>query len=741
MSNKTQNQHHVETEEVSVHIGIPDARGKRRSPWAWVGTMYYAEGIPYILAMTVSVIMYKKMGISNTDIAYYTSLLYLPWVIKPLWSPIVDILKTKRWWIVVMQLCLGAGMLGVALTIPLPNFFRITLTFFWIIAFCSATHDIACDGFYMLGLSRHQQAWFVGVRATFYRFAMLTGQGLLVIFAGWIESKTGLEAVTIKVEAVAEAPASAEIVKLPELTPEEQALLDNKSSREKLEFYVNKVKTAKTLSEAATYAKLADKLVAEIKNTHPADPELPELSKIATTATDALHTFILNLMETKQQAIKPLEGDLRIIANPQTLQIPLTQISKTDSDLTLSVIQQWNKLQGQKTAEAMARAAAKKEPGVVKKFWSKNVATPLANFLRKHWGAEKKESAKVAGNIGYVYFHLSKPPEPGKQVTVAFGRRSGDKSIELKEGMSFIFDASNWNKPAVALIQLDYRLKDSTSAVFRATAGNIPLSWTVTFFLIASLFFLFSVYHYFILPHPVADTSRSEEARRQGKPLRVADFFIEFFRTFVSFFQKKGIVPMILFLCLYRFAEAQLVKLSSPFLLDSQEAGGLALTTGQVGFAYGTIGLICLSLGGILGGMVAARDGLKKWLWPMALAINVPDLLYVFLSQVQPESFLIVCLCVGLETLGYGFGFTAYMLYMIFVAEGKYKTAHFAICTGFMALGMMIPGMFSGWIQSIIGYKNFFIWIMISTIPSFLVLLFIPLDPEFGKKKAKQQGN
>ena len=155
-----------------------------RSPWAWIPTLYFAQGIPYVAVMTVSVIMYKRFGLSNTDIALYTSWLYLPWVIKPFWSPIVDILKTKRWWIVTMQLLIGAGLAGIALTLPTPFYFKASLAFFWLLAFSSATHDIAADGFYMLGLDDSQQSFFVGIRSTFYRLAMITGQGLLIILAG-----------------------------------------------------------------------------------------------------------------------------------------------------------------------------------------------------------------------------------------------------------------------------------------------------------------------------------------------------------------------------------------------------------------------------------------------------------------------------------------------------------------------------------------------------------------------------
>ena len=174
----------------------------KSNPWTWVPSLYFAEGIPYVIVMVVSVIMYKRLGISNTDIALYTSWLYLPWVIKPLWSPIVDLLRTKRFWIITMQLFVGAGLAGVALTIPIPNFFQYTLAFFWLLAFSSATHDIAADGFYMLGLTKHQQAFFVGVRSTFYRFAMITGQGLLIILAGYLESSTGLGELEIEVNTV-----------------------------------------------------------------------------------------------------------------------------------------------------------------------------------------------------------------------------------------------------------------------------------------------------------------------------------------------------------------------------------------------------------------------------------------------------------------------------------------------------------------------------------------------------------
>ncbi len=422
-----------------------------RSPWAWIPTLYFAQGIPYVAVMTVSVIMYKRFGLSNTDIALYTSWLYLPWVIKPFWSPIVDILKTKRWWIVTMQLLIGAGLAGIALTLPTPFYFKASLAFFWLLAFSSATHDIAADGFYMLGLDDSQQSFFVGIRSTFYRLAMITGQGLLIILAGLLEK----------------------------------------------------------------------------------------------------------------------------------------------------------------------------------------------------------------------------------------------------------------------------------------TTGNIPYAWSLTFFILSGLFLLFFVYHRFILPKPASDVGKVTHTP--------AEAMQEFGKTFASFFTKKGIGLAIAFMLLYRLAEAMLVKLASPFLLDGREVGGLALSTQQVGVVYGTVGVIALTLGGIIGGIVASRQGLKFWLWPMALAITLPNLAYVFLSMLLPENFIWVNVAVAIEQFGYGFGFTAYMLYLIYFSQGEHKTAHYSICTGFMALGMMLPGMVAGWVQEQIGYQNFFIFIMICTIPTLLLIPFMKVDKEFGKAKKTEE--
>ncbi len=422
------------------------AKKEYRNGWTWVPSLYFAEGLPYVMVMTVSVIMYKRLGISNTDIAVYTSLLYLPWVIKPLWSPFVDILRTKRFWIVAMQLIVALGLGGIAFTVTLPSFFVLTLLCFWLVAFSSATHDIAADGFYMLGLTKHHQVWFVGFRSTFYRFAMIAGQGLLVIFAGYLE----------------------------------------------------------------------------------------------------------------------------------------------------------------------------------------------------------------------------------------------------------------------------------------VSLGDIPMAWMIALTAIGVLFFLLFLYHNFILPFPASDgPTASADAK---------SILAEFIKTFVTFFKKDQIVVILLFILFYRFGEAQLAKLTSPFLLDPKDAGGLALSTESVGFIYGTVGVIALTLGGLLGGFLAARKGLKAWLWWMLVAINLPDLVYVYLSFTQNSSLLIVNIMVALEQFGYGFGFTAFLLVLIYISEGNHKTAHYAIATGLMALGMMVPGMISGWMQSLLGYKYFFVWVTISTLPAFVITYFLKIDPGFGKK-------
>ena len=616
---------------------------KNVNPWAWVPSLYFAEGIPYVIVMTVSVIMYKRLGISNGDIALYTSWLYLPWVIKPLWSPVVDLFKTKRLWIIIMQLFVGAGLGGVALTIPVPGFFQFTLMFFWLLAFSSATHDIAADGFYMLGLNKHDQAFFVGIRSTFYRGAMIMGQGILIVLAGFLESSTGLPPVELAV-------------------------------------------TAK-----------------------------PNAAQTEYIAPD------VKLDELRGQRFDEISGEMHIVKSTDNLEILPKEISNEDSAILIEAVKMWNIGNGfyeaEKTEEQKHNDAG---------WWSNNISEPLGKIIAGLFGPDvvKTVQSSTRGNLGLVYFHLSKKPEAGEPVVLNFGWENGDKSIALIEGTRFTFNEANWNKAAVSVVQLDKKLKSYSTAGFVGRAGNIPLAWIITFTVLAGMFLIFFVYHKFILPYPESD-----------KPNASGDnIFGEFIKTFTAFFRKENMGVAIFFLLVYRLGESQLVKLASPFLLDPREVGGLGLTTGEVGFIYGTFGILALTVGGILGGVLAARKGFRFWMWWMVLAMNLPNTVYVYLSYMLPESQLLVTLAVMVEQFGYGFGFTAYMLFMIYISEGEYKTAHYAITTAFMALGMMIPGMISGWLQELIGYQHFFIWVLIATIPAFIATKLIKVDPEFGKK-------
>ena len=421
----------------------------KRSPWAWVPTLYFAEGVPYVAVMTISVIIYKRLGLSNTDITLYTSWLYLPWVIKPLWSPFVDMLRTKRWWILAMQILIAAALAGVAFTIPGPFWLQGSLAFFWLLAFSSATHDIAADGFYMLGLEQHEQAYFVGIRSTFYRIATIFSSGLLVGLAG----------------------------------------------------------------------------------------------------------------------------------------------------------------------------------------------------------------------------------------------------------------------------------------VLQVLTRSIAYAWSLVFYLIAGLFIALWLYHSWALPRPTEDSDRIQKTAR--------DIVNEFWQTLVTFFQKPQVWVGICFMLFYRMPEGLLAKVSALFLVDKMSNGGLGLSDVEFGMVQGTVGVIGLTLGGILGGIAASRDGLKRWLWPMVMAITIPDLVYVYLSYALPSSLLIINICIFLEQFGYGFGFSAYMLYLIYYSQGEHKTAHYALCTAFMALSMMIPGLFAGALQESVGYQAFFLIVVGCCAMTYIVSSLLKIDPEFGKKKAE----
>lgn len=421
----------------------------KSNPWSWIPSLYFAEGVPYVIVMSVTIVLYKRLGLSNSEIALYTSWLNIPWVIKPFWSPVVEVLRTNRWWILAMQILLGAALAGVAFTLQGPEPVRWSLALFFLMAFSSATHDIAADGFYMLALKDHEQAFFVGIRSTFYRIATIAAQGLLVMLAGMLE------------------------------------------------------------------------------------------------------------------------------------------------------------------------------------VYSQNPIT----------------------------------------------------------------------------------------------------AWSITMGVAAFVFLSIAIYHFVALPKPHTDVP---------KGIQKGNLFYEFVETLLSFIQHPQIKVMLAFILLYRLPEALLVKITPLFLLDTSEHGGLALTTAEYGFTYGTLGVVGLLLGGIVGGILVSNYGLRKCLWPMVMSISFPNVFYVLLAYYQPESLMLVNLCVFVEQFGYGLGFTAYMLYMMYVSNGKYKTAHYAFCTGLMALGMMLPGMYAGRIQEFLGYTNFFILVLFLCTLTFMVAALVKVDGEYGRKARKE---
>lgn len=616
---------------------------KGQSPWKWIPTLYSAEGLPYVAVMTIAVILYKRMGISNTDIALYTSWLYLPWVIKPFWSPFVDLLKTKRWWIVTMQLFIGAGFAGIAFTIPLPFFFQATLAFFWLLAFSSATHDIAADGFYMLALDANAQAKFVGIRSTFYRVATILGQGLLIILAGFIESNTGREPIDFKIEV------------------------------------------------SQKYEQTA-----------------PPIKELQITDANAEHDFV---------------------TDGNTIRISAQRISKDSVQAVLEKISLAN--QANDFISVEKESDKEKEKGK-EGFWSKNVSTPFGHWLKENFGEKREVSvSNEVGNIAVVPVRMTKKPEAGKSVLLNTFMAEGNRSVSLIKGDHLSFNEKNWDKTAYLVFQVDPKLKKDVTATYKGTSGNIPLAWSITFFVMAGMFVFFSFYHRIVLPKPKSD--------KNGTPVTVSSIMKEFGKTFSSFFKKPHIASSLFFMLTFRFSEAQVLKLINPFLLDSREVGGLGLSTGEVGLVYGTIGILGLMLGGIIGGFAAAKGGLKKWIWPMTLSMLLTIVVFIFLSFSQTHNLLIINMCVFIEQFGYGFGFTAYMLYLIYFSEGEHKTAHYAFCTGFMALGMMIPGMFSGWLQEKLGYNHFFVWTIISSIVPIVAVALLKIDPEYGKAAPKEE--
>ncbi|MCD8394317.1 MAG: MFS transporter [Bacteroidales bacterium] len=619
----------------------------KRSPWAWIPTLYFAQGIPYVAVMTISVILYKRLGLSNTDIALYTGWLGLPWVIKPFWSPFVDLIRTKRWWTLTMQWIVAFALAGIAFTIPTAFFVQFTLAIFMLMGFASATHDIAADGYYMLALTEHEQSLYVGIRSTFYRVATVVGQGLLVVLAGVIEMNTGIDPVEMQMI----------------VDPDEPA----------------------TISSIYMYPDL-----------HPDNP-----------------TFIVGMPE--KVAVKTPET----VMGADSVEVPYAVFAKQMRDSVAHM----NARNGFITLEEQGATAQAKT-----QEWS-----GFRTWLRDNFGEERQEAAALNSNLVIATVKLSHAPEEGKPLVLITNFAEGDQSVKLDaESARLVFTADNWEQPAYLLFTIDPKIKSATSATFRGTSGDIPMAWSIVFIVLSVFFFIVVIYHNWALPKPASDHAAANASAKD-----IFKGFVDAFATFFTKFPLWQTVAAIAFMILYRFPEAQLTKIIQPFLLDPIDKGGLGLTTGEVGLVYGTVGIIGLTIGGIIGGIVAAKGGLKKWLLPMAWSMSLTCLTFVYLSYFQDHSLLTVNICVFIEQFGYGFGFTAYMLYLIYYSEGKFKTSHYAICTGLMALSMM-TGMMAGWVQETIGYKHFFVWTIICCVATIVVAMCVKVDPSFGKKEEKE---
>ena len=661
---------------------------KKRSPWAWIPTLYFAQGLPYVAVMTISVIMYKRLGMSNTDIALYTGWLGLPWVIKPFWSPFVDIIKSKRWWVIIMQWIVAIALAGIAFTIPTSWWVQLTFAVFMLMGFASATHDIAADGFYMLALTEHEQSLFVGIRSTFYRIATVVGQGLLVILAGVIEMNSGLEPVRINIDAdVNSAPITSVI-------PTDVSV-DAQAGNEIC--FVTSATDIKTSVKTAESIQAGDSVMAFAAYSAAISDSIEKMNI-------ANGFYIPDPAFTEEDDLE-YEGGRFVLDSVVWEKDHFVYYGTTVNDNPMAVL-----------ADGLAKKAKKQ--------------TGLEAFIARTFPDKfKNKNADTKGsNFAVVAVRLNKKPEAGKEYVLNLANNKGSTDIKASQSR-IVFNEKNWDKLAYIYFTIDNKIKKDVSSSFLGTSGNIPLAWAIVFVVLSIFFLIVVIYHTWALPRPAVDTNKEKTSAGE-----IFKGFLDTFKTFFTKFPVWQTVAAILFMLFYRFPEAQLTKIIMPFLVDPLDKGGLALSTSEVGIVYGTVGIIGLTIGGIIGGIVAAKGGLKHWLQPMAWSMSLTCLTFIYLAFTQDQNLLTINICVFIEQFGYGFGFTAYMLYLIYYSEGPYKTAHYAICTGFMALSMMM-GMMAGWLEDLVGYQNFFIWTMICCVATIIVAMIVKVDPKFGLKE------
>lgn len=505
---------------------------KDNKPWYWIPLLNFASGFPYVIIISVSVLMYKNLGISNEDIGLYTSLLYLPWVIKPLWSPFIDLHGTKRKWFLAMQLFISIAFLIVGFIIPTSHFFILSLAIFWVAAFASASNDVASDGFYLLALEKEQQSFFLGIRSTFYRASMLTGNGLVILLAGYLEDQFG----------------------------------DNKQAWSYTMIFVGLIMTFLTI--------------------------------------------------------------YNYFATPKT-ELPVAEGKEEEKNF----------------ATVFASFFKKKQIGIV-----------LAFILLFRLGESQLLKMLTPFLVDPIRYELVETPSDENQT----------KALELYNSKV---------KTGKKLEQSELQFLYSKLPILTEKEKSKK-------------------------PLLEVENKNNEEYKNANKAR------IDFINQLVADKGKQNTI----------------------------HKGGMGLETEDVGIIYGTFGLIALTIGGILGGIAISKQGLTKWMLPMILAMHLPIIGFVLLAHFHPASIYYIYVVVILEQFGYGFGFAAFMMYLIYVAEGESKTAHYAIATGFMALGMMLPGMLSGYIQQYLGYGNFFIWVLLATIPGLILSRFLIFPKDYGKK-------
>ena len=245
---------------------------------------------------------------------------------------------------------------------------------------------------------------------------------------------------------------------------------------------------------------------------------------------------------------------------------------------------------------------------------------------------------------------------------------------------------------------------------FEKSGMSNTSSWQMTFGIIALIFFgLFASYHFLLPKTELATIASNKTGVIESNAKSIKNGYIESIRTFFTNRSISDLLFLLLFIFTYRLGEALLSKVTILFLKDATENGGIGLDNEQYGFLYGTLGVLALTVGGILGGILISKYTLRQCILPMALALNIPDLLYVYLAIAQPQSLGIIGTCISVEQFGYGFGFTAYTVYLLQCAKGGHETAHYAFLTALMAIGMTLPTIISGYWQQDLGYTEFFI--------------------------------